>query len=142
MTKRVNDRDTRANINKIFALYDDERTGYISIKNLRRVAEEIGENVSEQELQELITRADVDCDGLVSEEEFYVIVTRKIKDWLAWSIYSIIQKTYNNTITTIHWRPPTSTNNHPHPLTFIDIPSHHITSHIPYTILNIFTLLP
>ena len=70
MTKRVNDRDTRANINKIFALYDDERTGYISIKNLRRVAEEIGENVSEQELQELITRADVDCDGLVSEEEF------------------------------------------------------------------------
>ncbi len=80
MTKRVNDRDTRANINKIFALFDDERTGYISIKNLRRVAEEIGENVSEQELQELITRADVDCDGLVSEEEFYVIVTRKIKD--------------------------------------------------------------
>ena len=80
MTKRVIDRDTRANINKIFALYDDERTGYISIKNLRRVAEEIGENVSEQELQELITRADVDCDGLVSEEEFYVIVTRKIKD--------------------------------------------------------------
>ena len=142
MTKRVNDRDTRANINKIFALYDDERTGYISIKNLRRVAEEIGENVSEQELQELITRADVDCDGLVSEEEFYVIVTRKIKDWLAWSIYSIIQKTYNNTITTIHWRPPTSTDIHPHPLTFIDIPSHHITSHIPYTILNIFTLLP
>ena len=137
MTKRVNDRDTRANINKIFALYDDERTGYISIKNLRRVAEEIGENVSEQELQELITRADVDCDGLVSEEEFYVIVTRKIKDWLAWSIYSIIQKTYNNTITTIHWRPPTSTDIHWHPLpsTYIHrhpIPSHHISHALSY----------
>ena len=80
MTKRVNDKDTRANINKIFALYDDERTGYISIKNLRRVAQELGENVSEEELQELITRADVDCDGLVSEDEFYTIITRKIKD--------------------------------------------------------------
>jgi centrin-1 len=41
MTKRVNDKDSRANINKIFALYDDERTGYISIKNLRRVAQEL-----------------------------------------------------------------------------------------------------
>lgn len=80
MTKRVNDRDSRANINKIFALFDDERTGFLSIKNLRRISEELGEAVSEQELQELITRADVDGDGLVSEEEFYVIVTRKIKD--------------------------------------------------------------
>ena len=80
MTKRVNDRDSRANVNKIFALYDDERTGYISIKNLRRFAQELSENISEEELQELITRADVDCDGLVSEEEFYVIMTRPIKD--------------------------------------------------------------
>lgn len=81
MTKRVNDKDSRANINKIFALFDDERTGFISIKNLRRIAQELGENVTEEELQELINRADTDHDGLVSEEEFYTILTRKIKDW-------------------------------------------------------------
>ena len=80
MTKRVNDKDTRANVNKIFALYDDERTGYISIKNLRRVAQELNENISEEELQELIVRADVDQDGLVSEDEFYTIITRPIKN--------------------------------------------------------------
>ena len=80
MTKRVNDKDTRANVNKIFALYDDERTGYISIKNLRRVAQELNEDISEEELQELIVRADVDQDGLVSEDEFYTIITRPIKD--------------------------------------------------------------
>jgi Ca2+-binding EF-hand superfamily protein len=80
MTKRVNDRDSRANINKIFALYDDERTGFISAKNLRRVAADLGENISNEEIDELIHRADVDQDGLVSEEEFYVILTRKIKD--------------------------------------------------------------
>jgi centrin-1 len=80
MTKRVSDRDSRANINKIFALYDDERTGFISIKNLRRVAQELSENISEEELQELITRADLDCDGLVSEDEFYNIITRPLKD--------------------------------------------------------------
>lgn len=80
MTKRVNDRDSRANINKIFYLFDDERTGFISVKNLRRIADELGENVSNEELEELIKRADVDQDGLVSEEEFYIILTRQIKN--------------------------------------------------------------
>ncbi len=80
MTKRVNDKDSRANVNKIFALFDDERTGFISIKNLRRIAQELNETVSEEELQELINRADTDHDGLVSEDEFYTILTRKIKD--------------------------------------------------------------
>ncbi len=80
MTKRVNDKDSRANINKIFALFDDERTGYISIKNLRRIAQETGETIGDEELQELINRADTDHDGLVSEDEFYTILTRKIKD--------------------------------------------------------------
>jgi Ca2+-binding EF-hand superfamily protein len=31
MTNRVTPHDTRANIRKVFYLYDDERTGYISI---------------------------------------------------------------------------------------------------------------
>jgi Ca2+-binding EF-hand superfamily protein len=80
LTKKVNDKDSRENINKIFYLFDDERTGFISVKNLRRVAQELGENVPESELEELIRRADTDCDGLVSEEEFFTILTRKIKD--------------------------------------------------------------
>ena len=46
MTKRVNDKDNRANIDKIFALYDDERTGFISAKNMRRVAQDLGEEIS------------------------------------------------------------------------------------------------
>jgi centrin-1 len=39
MTSKVSDKDSRASVKKIFNLYDDERTGYISIKNLRRVAQ-------------------------------------------------------------------------------------------------------
>lgn len=80
MTKRVNDKDTRVNVNKVFALYDDERTGFISVKNLRRIAEDLGETVSEEELNELIARADTDQDGLVSEDEFYIIMTRPTKE--------------------------------------------------------------
>ncbi len=48
MTKRVNDRDSRANINKIFLLFDNERTGFISTQSLRRVADELGEAVSNE----------------------------------------------------------------------------------------------
>mgnify|MGYP002359223219 CR=1 FL=1 len=52
-------------------------SGYISIKNLRRVAKELGETIDDSELQEMIERADTDNDGLVSEEEFYNIMTKK-----------------------------------------------------------------
>ena len=77
MTARVSDKDTRENIRKIFNLFDDEKTGFISIKNLRRVAKELGETIDDSELQEMVERADTDNDGLVSEEEFYNIITKK-----------------------------------------------------------------
>lgn len=47
MTKRVNNRDSRDNINKIFMLFDDRKDGYLTIGNLRRIAESLGEHVSE-----------------------------------------------------------------------------------------------
>jgi Ca2+-binding EF-hand superfamily protein len=40
----------------------------------------LGENISNEEIDELIHRADLDQDGLISEEEFYEIVTRPIKE--------------------------------------------------------------
>ncbi|HRI35103.1 MAG TPA: EF-hand domain-containing protein [Saprospiraceae bacterium] len=65
---------------KVFPLYDDEKTGHISVKNLRRVAMDLAEIIEEEELQEMIERADLDKDGLVNFDEFYTILTRKIKD--------------------------------------------------------------
>jgi Ca2+-binding EF-hand superfamily protein len=38
---------------------------------------DLGENIDEHELQEMIEKADADNDGLVSEEEFYNIMTKK-----------------------------------------------------------------
>jgi centrin-1 len=80
MSNRVSVSSSKASILKIFPLYDDEKTDHISVKNLRRVAVDLGEEISEEELQEMIDRADLDRDGLVNFEEFYTILTRKIKD--------------------------------------------------------------
>lgn len=44
---------------------------------MRRIVRELGENIEEHELQEMIDRADHDHDGMISEEEFYMIITRK-----------------------------------------------------------------
>ena len=77
MSSTVTENDSRGDLKKVFALFDDQKTGYISIKNLRRIVRELGDTVEEYELQEMIDRADLDKDGLVSEEQFYRIITRQ-----------------------------------------------------------------
>jgi centrin-1 len=51
-------------------------TGKISFKNLKRVAKELGENLTDEEIQEMIDEADRDGDGEVNEEEFYRIMKK------------------------------------------------------------------
>ena len=78
MTARMSDKDTREDINKVFRLFDEDNTGSISIKHLRRVAKELGENLTDEELQEMIERADSNGDGSVSADDFYNIMTKKV----------------------------------------------------------------
>lgn len=66
---------------KVFMLFDDEKTGFISIASLKKVVKELGENIDEAELNEMIQKADMDRDGLVNEEEFYNVMTRKVGKW-------------------------------------------------------------
>ena len=81
MTARMSDKDTREDINKVFRLFDDDTSGSITIRNLRRVARELGENMTDEELQEMVERADSNGDGAVSMDDFYNIMTKKTFTW-------------------------------------------------------------
>lgn len=45
---------------QVFRLFDDDHTNTISFKNLQRVARELGENLTDEELQEMVDEADRD----------------------------------------------------------------------------------
>jgi centrin-1 len=46
MTAKMSDKDTKEDINKVFKLFDDDTTGKITLKNLKRVARELGETMN------------------------------------------------------------------------------------------------
>merc|ERR1712093_491779 len=76
MTHKILNRDPKDEILKAFRLFDDDETGKISFKNLKRVAKELGEWMTDEELQEMIDEADRDGDGEVNEEEFLRIMKK------------------------------------------------------------------
>ncbi|KAI3625526.1 hypothetical protein CBS9595_000887 [Malassezia furfur] len=74
LTERILLRDPREEIRRAFALFDDDGTGKISLRNLKRVAKELGENLDDEELQAMIDEFDLDQDGEIDASEFEQIM--------------------------------------------------------------------
>lgn len=77
MTPRMGEKDTRDEILKIFRLFDEDQTGKISFRNLKKVALELGEGLSDDELHEMVEEADRDGDGLINFDEFYRVMKKR-----------------------------------------------------------------
>merc|ERR1712118_644154 len=68
MTARKQGEDTREDLLKVFKLFDDDKTGTVSFKNLKRVCQELGENMTDDELKEMMDWAEKDGDGVLNED--------------------------------------------------------------------------
>merc|ERR1712039_214728 len=75
MTAKMCEKDSKEQIQKAFQLFKGP-SGKISFEDLKAVAKELGEMMSDEELQEMIREADKDEDNEVSEEEFMRIIRK------------------------------------------------------------------
>ena len=76
MTGKMGDRDSPEEIRRVFKLFDDDETGRISFRNLKRVARELGENMTDEELQAVINFCDVDGRGEVTQKDFVALMLK------------------------------------------------------------------
>ncbi|KAH3902369.1 related to Cell division control protein 31 [Saccharomycodes ludwigii] len=73
--EKILERDPIEEIRRAFKLFDDDNTGKITFHNLKRVAKELGENLTDDELRAMIDEFDLDNDGAINEEEFIALCT-------------------------------------------------------------------
>merc|ERR1712014_506132 len=69
MTGKMGEKDTREDIEKVFKLFDDDNTGKISLRNLRRVAQELGEN-NIDEFYRIMKKKGNFLEDLSSDDDF------------------------------------------------------------------------
>lgn len=74
MGEKIVNRDPLEEIRRAFRLFDDDGTGKINLRNLRRVAKELGENLTDDELRAMIDEFDLDDDG---ESMYYKVIREK-----------------------------------------------------------------
>jgi len=70
MSKKMNEHDTEEELIEAFKVFDKDSTGLISAHNLRTVMANVGETLTNEEVDEMVTEADLDGDGQINYEEF------------------------------------------------------------------------
>merc|ERR1712159_187870 len=76
MTHKILNKDPKEDMLKAFRLFDDDSTGFVTFKNLKRVAKETNQTLDDTELEEMMTDADKDGDGQLNEEEWLVMMKK------------------------------------------------------------------
>ena len=75
MAPKVHQDDTAKNIIETFKMIDSTGNGLISKQELKQVMGYLGENLTDEEISEMMAEADLDGDGMVNCEEFVKMMT-------------------------------------------------------------------
>jgi len=68
--RKMKDTDTEEELVEAFKVFDRDGSGFISVSEIRHVMSNLGEKLSDEEMDEMVGTADVDGDGSVNYEEF------------------------------------------------------------------------
>merc|ERR1712157_175315 len=101
MDRRMSINSQRAEIEQTFKVFDKNGDGKITFDELKEVLTQLGEEVTDKDVMDMIKEADLNGDGAIDFEEFIIIININC---LIIIIYCLI------IITNIHFK-----------LTYIDI---------------------
>lgn len=68
MVKHPGDKDTEEDLKRAFAVFDKDRSGKISSAELRHVMTNLGEKLTDEEVDEMMREADINGDGEIEYE--------------------------------------------------------------------------
>merc|ERR1712167_206312 len=77
MAAKMKDTDSEEEIKEAFKVFDKDGNGFISAAELRHVMTNLGEKLTDEEVDEMIREADVDGDGQINYDEFVKMMMAK-----------------------------------------------------------------
>ena len=72
--------DKIAEFKEAFEIFDKNKDGFITIKELAEIMKNLGQNPTEAELTDMINEVDADGNGKIDFPEFLTMMARKMKD--------------------------------------------------------------
>ncbi|XP_012453866.1 calmodulin-like protein 8 [Gossypium raimondii] len=75
MAKKMKETDAEEELQEAFKVFDKDQNGYISANELRHVMINLGEKLSDKEVEQMIKEADLDGDGQVNYDDFVKLMT-------------------------------------------------------------------
>lgn len=93
MARKMKDTDSEEEIREAFRVFDKDGNGFISAAELRHVMTNLGEKLTDEEVDEMIREADIDGDGQVNYEGNILynkrLTSNNLSSWIGfYSIYN------------------------------------------------------
>jgi len=77
MARKMKNTDSEEEIKEAFKVFDKDGNGYISAAELRHVMTNLGEKLTDNEVDEMVREADIDGDGQINYDEFVKMMLSK-----------------------------------------------------------------
>eukprot|EP01022_Parablepharisma_sp_SALTPOND_P028437 TRINITY_DN70963_c0_g1_i1.p5 TRINITY_DN70963_c0_g1~~TRINITY_DN70963_c0_g1_i1.p5 ORF type:complete len:178 (-),score=25.90 TRINITY_DN70963_c0_g1_i1:1809-2342(-) len=99
MANKMKDNDTEEELMEAFKVFDRDGSGSISSEELRHVMMNLGEKLSEEEVDKMLREADVNGDGSIDFSEFVnMLISRQSINYIIEKLYRLSLLTPQNAI--------------------------------------------